>query len=132
MSTNKPDFVFVLIHWKIKKTAVDEFLEFWKTEAVVQETEGLIGEFLSTPASNQDYPWITSNLNDDSDAYLSYVNVGLWSSAEAFEEKIGQYFDTKTGPKPFECEPRSRTLLKLDSWRIGNGLLPEHSSEGVL
>ena len=48
--------VVVLIHWKIKKKHVDEFLNFWKTEAVVQDSKGLIGEFLATPESSQDYP----------------------------------------------------------------------------
>lgn len=132
MSTNEPDFVIVLIHWKIKKASVDEFIKFWKTEAVVRDNEGLIGEFLTTPVSSHEYPWITLDLEDEPIAYVSYVNVGLWSSAEAFEEQIGHYFETESGVKSFEYEPRSRTLLMPDSWRIGNALLPEHSSDGIL
>ena len=132
MVASKNNMVVVLIHWKIKKKHVDEFLNFWKTEAVVQDSKGLIGEFLATPESSQDYPWITLNLEDDSGAYVSYVNVGLWSSAEKFHEQIGRYFETETGIQPFEYEPRSRTLLTPDSWRIGKSGLPERNSEGVL
>ena len=131
MALSEAEMVIVLIHWKIKTPCIDEFLKFWKTEAVVRDSEGLIGEFLTKPSSEK-YPWITLNLEHDSSKYVSYVNIGLWSSAKAFEDQIGQYFETKTGPKPFEYKPRSRTLLTPDSWRIGNVLLPEHSSAGVL
>lgn len=132
MPTHERDFVVVLVHWKIKKKSVDDFLNFWKTEALVRDREGLIGEFLTTPASSHEYPWITLNLEDDSNKYVSYLNVGLWSSADIFVEQIGQYFETATGIKSFEYEQRSRTLLKPDSWRIGKRSLPEHTSEGVL
>lgn len=132
MPTDERGFIVVLIHWKIEKTSVDDFLKFWKTEAQVRDSEGLIGEFLTTPASRHQYPWITLDLEDDSNRYISYVNIGLWSSAEMFEEQIGQYFETKTGTQPFEYEPRSRTLLTPDAWRIGESSFPDHSSEGVL
>ena len=36
--------IVVVIHWKIKSDRVSEFLEFWKTAAIVDDRKGLIGE----------------------------------------------------------------------------------------
>ena len=37
--------IVVVIHWKIRPDMVGEFLEFWKTAAVVNDRRGLVGEF---------------------------------------------------------------------------------------
>ena len=41
--------VIVLIKWMIKpeENAITAFLHHWKTEALVQDRRGLVGEFLS-------------------------------------------------------------------------------------
>ena len=47
--------IVVVIHWKIKPGIVAKFLKFWKTQAVVQDHSGLIGEILNdghTPLRN--------------------------------------------------------------------------------
>ena len=50
--------VIVLIHWKIKRDCVDDFLTFWKTKACIKDRSGLVGEFLSEVQSEKDCEWI--------------------------------------------------------------------------
>ena len=49
--------IIVFIHWKIKPEPemVKEFLEFWKTAAVVEDRTGLIVEFLSEGHSTAEF-----------------------------------------------------------------------------
>jgi heme-degrading monooxygenase HmoA len=37
----------VLIHWKIKKGREPEFEQAWKTKFLIENRDGLIGEYLS-------------------------------------------------------------------------------------
>ena len=126
--------VIVVIHWKIKPepNKVKEFLEFWKTAAIVEDRRGLIGEFLSEGHSTAEFGWITWPLTGCEDKYKSFVNVGIWNSAKEFQEQVGKYFDSFTGPEDFEAETRLRTALKPKCWRIGDSSLPMHDSGGVL
>ena len=126
--------IIVVIHWKIKPEpeTVKEFLEFWKTTAVVEDRRGLIGEYLSEGHSTAEFGWITWPLTGCEGNYRSFINVGYWNSAEEFQEQVGKYFDSSTGPKDFEAEPRLRTALKPKYWRIGDSSLPIHDSGGVL
>ena len=116
--------VIALIHWKIKPDMVDAFLDFWCNEAVVQDREGLIGEFLSAPCDMSELPWITWDLAASDGAYRSFVNVGLWRDAEDFQDQIGKYFNRDAAPKAFEYERRRRTILRPQCWRIGESGLP--------
>ena len=123
--------VIAIIHWKIKPEKVEEFLEYWRKEAVVQDRGGLIGEFLSEACDRSEFAWITWDLTG-SDVYRSFVNVGLWTNPAAFHDQIGKYFNDKAPPKEFEYEPRVRTILRPKCWRIGDSRLPVHDSGGTL
>ena len=124
--------IVVIVHWKIRPEMVDEFLEFWKTAAIVDDRSGLIGEFLCEGHSTTEFDWITWPLAGCEGRYRSFVNVGFWNSGEEFQAQVERYFDSATGPKEFEAEPRLRTALKPGCWRIGESRLPLHDSGGVL
>ena len=126
--------IIVLIHWKIKPEPemVEKFLEFWRQTAIVDDRGGLIGEFLTESHSTTEYGWITWQLAGCEGKYKSFINIGYWDSADAFYAQIGKHFETSTGQKDFEAEPRLRTLMKPKCWRMGDGRLPVHDSGGVL
>ena len=126
--------IVVLIHWKIKpeQERVDEFLDFWRKTATINDRRGLIGEILTEEYSTEEYDWITWSLTGSEGKYRSFVNIGYWKSAEEFHEQIGKYFETSTGPKGFEAEPRIRTVMKPKCWRMGDSDFPIHDSGGVL
>lgn len=124
--------IIVVVHWKIRPERVGEFLEFWKSAAVVNDRKGLIAEFLSEGHSTDDFDWITWPFTGCEGLYRSFVNVGYWKSGEEFEEQVAEYFDSSAGPESFEAEPRQRTALKPKCWRIGNSRLPAQDSAGVL
>ena len=65
--------VIVLIQWKIKPDSVEDFLRFWKEEAIVQDREGLVGEFLSEAHSTAEYSWINWQLTGCEQEYRSFV-----------------------------------------------------------
>ena len=126
--------IIVLIQWKIKPAPkmVEKFLKFWKEAAVVSDRRGLIGEFLTDANSTAEYSWITWQLTGCEGKYRSFVNVGYWNSAKEFHAQIGKYFETSTGLKEFEAEPRKRAVLTPKCWRMGDSTLPIHDSGGVL
>ena len=125
--------VIVLIHWKIIPNKVEVFLKFWRRKAVVENRQGLIGEFLSEPHSAAEYPWITWDIMGCEGKYRSFINVGCWSNADDFHEQIGKYFLNNVSEKnDFEYEPRVRTILKPKCWRMGDASLPGHDSGGTL
>ena len=126
--------IIALIHWKIKpeQEMVDSFLDFWRKTAVVNDRSGLIGEFLTEAHSTAEYSWITWHLTGCEGKYRSFINVAYWNSAEDFYAQIGKLFETSTGTKEFEAEPRVRTVLKPNCWRMGDSTLPIHDSGGVL
>ena len=129
--------VIVLIKWKIRpqERYIDEFLEFWKQRAVVEDRRGLIGEFLSEVGTKARYPYINWNVSDGDDEGQEckvFINVGIWADGDSFHEQIGQYFNDNKPPKEFEFKPRTRTVLIPKCWRMGDALLPKHDSGGVL
>lgn len=125
--------VIVLIHWKIIPDKIEDFLEYWRKEAIVDNRHGLIGEFLSEPQSPTEHPWITWDIMGCEGKYKSFINIGCWSNADDFHEQIGKYFlDNASKKKDFEYEPRVRTILKPKCWRMGDTSLPVHNSGGTL
>ena len=124
--------VIVLIHWKIKPDLVSEFLEHWQKKVVVQDRRGMIGEFLSEACHTSEFQWITWDITGCEGVYRSFVNVGMWNNAEDFREQIGKYFERKSEPENFECEMRTRTILRPRHWRIGDSSLPRYDSGGTL
>ncbi len=124
--------IIVVIHWKIKPEMVSEFLDFWRTSAIVNDRKGLVGEFLSEEHSAAEFDWITWPMTGCEGRYRSFVNVGYWNSGHEFQAQVEQYFDSSEGPRVFEAEPRLRTALKPKYWRMGESRLPTRDSRGVL
>lgn len=124
--------IIVMIHWKIVPDGVEEFLEFWRKEALIIDRRGLVGEFLTEEQTSVDFKWITWQLTGCERKYKSFVNVGYWKNSKEFHEQVGKYFETSTGKRDFEYELRVRTVLKPKCWRMGDYPLPIHDSGGVL
>ena len=124
--------VIVLVHWKIKPKRVDVFFEYWRKVVAVQDRAGLIGEFLSEACHASEFPWITWELTRREGVYRSFVNVGMWTSAEGFHDQIAKYFRDGVEPQDFEHEPRVRTVLRPRCWRMGDSSLPVHDSDRTL
>lgn len=125
--------VIVVIKWSIKPDMVQEFREYWAQETRVQDRQGLVGEFLSEVGSKDDYPYITWTLdNQDAASSKAYVNVGIWTDSNAFQDEIAKYFNDDGPIREFEMARRIRTVLIPRSWRIGDASLPADDSRGVL
>ena len=131
--------IIVLINWRIAPTKVDEFLEHWKEKLSLEGKPGLVGEFLSKVEGQDFHNCITWNMeadNADNEAanvdHVSYVNVGIWSDADAFHTAVGQYMpDGRKTSLTFEAAPRRRAILSPEAWRIGQEQLPATTSEDV-
>ena len=126
--------IIVLIKWKItnKQEQIDAFLDYWKDTAVVQDRNGLVGEFLNELGSREKFDYITWDFEDpEGDKYKIFVNVAVWTDADTFQKQIGQYFNDKNPLMPFEFERRVRTVLEPACWRVGDAKLPVRDSKGV-
>ena len=125
--------VIVVIKWSIKPNGTQAFRRFWSQEARVQDRLGLVGEFLCEVGSKDDYPYITWALDDQgAEASQVYVNVGIWTDADAFQEQIARYFNDEGPTREFEAARRVRTVLMPRRWRIGRATLPADDSSEVL
>ena len=80
--------IVVVIHWKIKSDRVSEFLEFWKTAAIVDDRKGLIGEFLSEGHSTAEFNWITWPLTGCEGKYRSFVMSATGTAARSFRRRF--------------------------------------------
>jgi len=124
--------IIVLIHWRIKPDKTADLVDFWKTQATVNDRLGLIQEVLSEAQSPRDFKYITWHLDPKSlGNFVSYENGGVWLDDAAFEEQIGKYFNDTGQLRDFEQFRRRRTVLKPIAWRIGNAQLPPEPA-GVL
>jgi len=120
----------VLVDWLIIKGAEPDFKKYWKEAGPVEDRSLMVGEFLNEPEGDEKFPWVTGDLrNGDASRF---INVGLWASAEAFQQQIARYFDPAAGKLPFEFELRRRALLTPACWRVGDWRLPIRDSDGVL
>lgn len=125
--------VIVLIHWKIKPACVEDFFEYWRKKAVVQDRSGLIGEFLSEVCDVDKFDWVTwDDLAGREGVYRSFVNAGLWRNADDFQCQVAKYFNDDAAPQSFEAERRVRTILYPQCWRVGDARLPIQDSCGTL
>ena len=133
---NRGEFgVIVLVHWQIRPECEPEFLNYWRTSAVVRDRAGLMGEFLSrvTPYDPTYTPWITwAFASGEPDTAAHYVNVGMWSSEDMFLLQVSGDFGDAEPIRPFELLRRRRLLLTPQAWRIGDGVPPRNDSAGVL
>lgn len=125
--------VIVVIKWSIRPDMVGQFHEFWSREARVQDRLGLVGEFLSEVGSKDEYPYITWSLDGHgAPPGEVYVNVGIWSDADAFRDQIARYFNDNGPIRAFEAARRIRAVLVPRWWRIGEASLPAGDSGGVV
>ena len=130
-----------LINWRILPDQVDAFLDDWKTRLTLAGKPGLIGEFLSKIEDSGFHAGVTWEMEEDvaddkslwvSEEYVSFVNVGIWNSAEDFLNAVGAWMTAgRTIGKPFEAAPRRRAFLTPEHWRVGSSSLPTSASPGV-
>ena len=133
--------IVALINWRILPNQVDAFVEKWKTELRLLGAPGLIGEFLSKVEDSSFHEGVTWEMELDSRddvtqwrslTYVSYVNVGLWESADDFLAAVGKYMAKgRTLKESFEAAPRRRAILTPQYWRIGSSSMPSSSTPGV-
>jgi len=104
--------VIILVIWKIKRTMEAEFLLWWSKPKPV--TKGLFREFLSKVTDDELNTWDIESFD-----CITYVNVGIWESEDAFKSqiKIGKTED-------FEAKRRRRVILKMEYDREGDLKLP--------
>lgn len=133
--------IVALINWRILPSEVDVFLNKWKTGLRLENAPGLIGEFLSKVNDTTFHEGVTWEMEaDESDDrrewrdqnHVSYVNVGIWESAEHFMDAVGKYMSKgRTLKEDFEAAPRRRAILSPEHWRRGSRQLPSETSAGV-
>jgi hypothetical protein len=119
----------VLVEWRIWKGREDEFLDYWSTRSRVGNRAGLVAEFLSRAESSEAFPWIRWETDP---SWTTYVNVGIWSTASAFQENFGRFIDDSQPPMDFEAERRRRVILESERWRMGAVALPSSDHPKVL
>lgn len=134
--------IIVLINWRVQPSMVDAFMDKWKTGLRLGEAKGLVGEFLSRVEDATFATAVTWELEPDEaddptvwrrEDYVSYVNVGIWESYEAFFDAVGKYMTSgRTIREEFEAAPRRRAILTPEHWRRGTLELPLQTSDGVL
>lgn len=125
--------MIALIHWRIKPDCVEEFLAHWRKENKIKDRSGLIAEFLSDSLKPSDMPYITWHLDEQSlGNFRSYVTVGIWADADAFEKQIAEYFNDEKPMLPFEQFRRRRVVFRPVEWRIGESAMPVSDTDGVL
>jgi hypothetical protein len=91
-----------------------------------------MAEFLSDALPMSDFPYITWHLDAESlGDFKSYVTVGLWRDATAFQDQVAAYFNDGNPLKPFEKYRRRRVVFRPVSWRVGDAEMPRRDSDGV-
>lgn len=133
--------IIALINWRVKSGSEDDFLDKWKNELSLEGSAGLIGEFLSEVEDSDFHDGITWEMEADekddrshwvSEGLKSYVNVGIWTSVDAFMVAVGKYMVAgRLIKEDFEAAPRRRAVLTPKHWRIGSDMLPTETSDGV-
>jgi hypothetical protein len=124
--------ILVLIHWRIKPTpdAEKSFFDYWTTMALINDKSNLTGEFLSAPLPANQFPFRVDDLFFGHGLLdcRHFINVGIWKDWESFYEQVGKYINDDQPILDFEAERRTRTVLKVQHWRIGQWPLPDRGS----
>src|ERR1700692_4286588 len=97
--------IIALIHWRIQpdEASISAFLDHWKTNNTIGDRTGLMAEFLSDSLPMRDFPHITWHLDSESlGNFKSYVTVGIWQDAAAFQNQVAAYFNDEKPLLPFE------------------------------
>ena len=131
------DISIVLIHWKIKRGLEPDFEKAWKTEFVIKNRDGLIGEYLSkVEQRDSTYPYITWPIVCENPAHeeecIHYINVGIWNSHEKFFKEVGQYMKDDKPLRDYEIERRRRVTVTPAQWRRGPANLSQQDSIGTI
>ena len=117
----------VLIHWRIKPAEEDvaRFRAQWRSMAINNDN-GLIGEFLSEPLREKEVSYPIDDIGpQESEPYLSFINVGIWKDEPSFFAEIRKYIPASgSSLKDFEQYPRRRIPLHPFLWRRGKFELP--------
>lgn len=124
-----------LIHWRIKpdQQSIDEFLNHWRKNNTVDDRTGLVAEFLSESLSATSFPYVTWHLDAESlGDFKSYVTVGIWADAKAFQDQVGIHFNDDKPMKSFEKYRRRRVVFEPVERRDGLAQMPEGDTTGVL
>jgi hypothetical protein len=119
----------LLIHWKIKHSEEEqqEFLKFWTRKLQLKEEAraDLVGEFLSKPLTREDVEFPCEVFEESTD-YVSYFNVGIWTSASSFKRHVYDLLASEDRDLfPFEVELPKRMVLSPLHWRIGRAGPPD-------
>lgn len=124
--------IIVLIHWRIKPSAADEFLNWWQTVAQIKNKANLIGEYLSAPMPASGFKFSVDDLSASTEEppHIAFMNVGVWKDWESFFEAVGHNFDDNQSLQPFEAARRTRTILDPIAWRRGDSELSNASTCG--
>ena len=125
----------VPIHWKIRRTeqAVHDFLQYWSNVLTIPDRARLIGEFLSQPLRPEETGLFQNGVAlQDTPAYYSFVNLGLWADVRAFQEQIDwPYRQRGLAKLPFEYAKCQGILLQPCQWRLGTASLPAWDQLGT-
>lgn len=123
--------VVVLVRWYIHKGKEEEFINFWENVMKVPDGCGLFRETLTKEIQENTDP-IFHTFDIEGHSYTTFINVGMWSSLDAFEEAIikpylspAKEFEGKhyIEIKDFEYKLRERIVLERVSDR--GGQLPQ-------
>jgi hypothetical protein len=118
------EMIIVLISWRIKPRAVQEFRDWWRDQTVSQGLSGLFGEFLTEPVSASELRYKSNDMRPANGEYLPFVNVELWRDEDTFYAAVGQLFRDDQPLLDFEAKPRERTVLRQCESHRGDWVLP--------
>jgi hypothetical protein len=113
----------VLIHWKIirNEQAVQDFLRYWSEVLVVPDRSGLVAEFLSAPIRPEETGLFYDSIAlQDTPAYYSFINIGLWKDVTSFQEQVDRPYRTWHRQAPVRAREASGDAVAADpvaSWR---------------
>jgi hypothetical protein len=108
------DMVIILVHWLIKKGSEKQFIAAWRKMSIGRKS-GLYREMLTTvePIST-DPKFNTFSISDPN--YITFINIGMWESLEAFDEAVGKYIPRA---EAYEAEDgRRKITISLEEYEF--------------
>jgi hypothetical protein len=92
----------------------------------------LIGEYLGSPDESVEEKlksWRVEEFREPSEKVVTFVNVAIWESLEAFLSEINKYIPVPGTPDHPFVVARYRVVLQPVAWRRGKMDLPTGDSE---
>jgi hypothetical protein len=104
--------VVIMVHWLIKKGIehTEAFEAMWKTMSIEPNT-GLYREVLTTPVQAEDAKFNTFSITDN--AYVTYINIGIWKDIESFDAAVGKYIQPPERRKPIRGTSKGKEMLAI-------------------